>query len=144
MWGRVDIDVPCGSQAPAFARQVVRDELGAGTAPDVRAEAELIVTELVTNAVIHGVGAIRLRLAIDDDAVRGEVIDEGMGFEVEIRERSADELNGRGLWLVASLARRWGINSGSSHVWFELALRPAARTTTPPQLGDDRRPDELA
>lgn len=109
----------------------------------MHAEAELIVTELVTNAVIHGVGLVRLRLAIDGDVVRGEVIDQGTGFEVEVRERGADEVSGRGLWLVASLARRWGIHEGSSHVWFELALRPAAQTATPPQLGEERRPDEL-
>ena len=139
----VDVDVPCGPGAPSLARRLVRDQLAARAAEDVRAEAELIVTELVTNAVVHGVGAIRLRLAIDDDEVRGEVIDQGSGFEVEVRERGVGEVSGRGLWLVASLARRWGIHEGSSHVWFELALRRTVPTPTPPELGEQRRPDEL-
>jgi anti-sigma regulatory factor (Ser/Thr protein kinase) len=109
----------------------------------VRNEAELIVTELVTNAVVHGVGTIRLRLESDAGVVRGEVIDEGPGFEVDIREHGVEEIGGRGLWLVSSLARQWGIHDGSSHVWFELALRQAAPVTTPPKLGEHRRPCEL-
>jgi anti-sigma regulatory factor (Ser/Thr protein kinase) len=141
--GRVDVDVPCGSEAPAVARRLVRDLLGAQAARVVRAEAELIVSELVTNAVVHGVGPIRLGLAIDDDVVRGEVIDQGTGFEVEVRNRGADEVSGRGLWLVASLARRWGIHEGSSNVWFELALRPGRADREAPLLGEERRPDEL-
>ena len=143
MSGRVDADVPCDPQAPAIARRLVRDHLGATAARAVRAEAELIVSELVTNAVLHGVGPIRVLLAIDDDVVRGEVIDQGTGFEVEIRERGADEVSGRGLWLVASLARRWGVHDGSSHIWFELAFRQPAPTATPPRLGEQHRPDEL-
>lgn len=143
MAGRVDVDLPCGSGAPAIARRLVRDRLGARTAPAVRAEAELIVSELVTNAVVHGVGPIRVLLAIDDDVMRGEVIDQGTGFQVEIRERGADEVSGRGLWLVASLARRWGVYDGSSHIWFELALRRPAPTATPPRLGERHRPAGL-
>jgi signal transduction histidine kinase len=141
--GHVDVGLPCGFDAPAIARRLVRDQLGPQAARVVGADAELIVSELVTNAVVHGVGAIRLRLAVDDDAVRGEVVDQGTGFEVEVCERGADEVSGRGLWLVASLARRWGVHNGSSHVWFELALRPAAPNPTPPELGEEHRPHEL-
>ena len=120
MPSRLDVTVPSGTGAPAIARRLVRDQLTALPARVVCAEVELIVSELVTNAVVHGRGTIRLRLAVDDDVVRGEVIDQGPGFVVELRERGIDACGGRGLWLVASLARRWGIHDGRSHVWFEL------------------------
>jgi anti-sigma regulatory factor (Ser/Thr protein kinase) len=107
------------------------------------AETQTVVSELVGNALVHGVGAIRLVLDVDGGAVRGEVVDEGPGFEIEVRERGLDEVGGRGLWLVASLAQRWGIHDGSSHVWFELARPPAEDAATRPELGEDSRPDEL-
>ena len=46
-----------------------------------------MVSELVTNAVIHGHGAITLKLRVDGDDVYGEVVDEGGGFEPVVRER---------------------------------------------------------
>ena len=45
-----------------------------------------MVSELVTNAVMHGQGTIRLRLQVDAGDVWGEVIDAGGGFEYEVRE----------------------------------------------------------
>jgi len=137
---RVDVEVPSGVEAPGIARRLVRAEFGAEAAT-VREDLELIVSELVTNAVIHGTGTVRLRLAAGDDAVRGEVIDEGTGFAAELCERGADECGGRGLWLVASIARSWGVHDGSSHVWFELAVHGAAPTS--PRVGEEHHPEGL-
>jgi len=91
-----------------MARRLVRRRLSADVPETVRGGAELIVTELVTNAVVHGVGTIRLRLQSGAGLVRGEVIDEGPGFEVDVREHGVEEIGGRGLWLVSSLARPVG------------------------------------
>jgi hypothetical protein len=118
--------------------------MGDDVTPLIRAEAETVVSELVSNAVVHGVGTIRLVLDVTDDAVRGEVVDEGVGFELEVRDRGVEAVGGRGLRLVGTLARRWGIHDGSSHVWFEIALGHAAPGTTPPEIGEESRPDELA
>src|SRR5690242_12399333 len=128
---RDDVELPRGPEAAAIARRLVRRRLSADVPETVRGGAELIVTELVTNAVVHGVGTIRLRLQSDAGLVRGEVIDQGPGFEVDVREHGVEEIGGRGLWLVSSLARRWGIHDGSSHVWFEFSLRPSAPGPTP-------------
>jgi hypothetical protein len=65
----------------------------------------MIVSELLTNTVVHGVGAIRLRLDTDAEVVRGEVVDEGPGFEVEVRERGVEEVGGRGLCRVVGVER---------------------------------------
>jgi anti-sigma regulatory factor (Ser/Thr protein kinase) len=139
----IDVRVPRGPQTPALARRLVRDGLSGGVSPTVLADAQVVVSELVSNAVVHGAGSIRLILDVDEAAVRGEVIDEGAGFEVDVRERGLDELGGRGLWLVSSLTRRWGIHDGSSHVWFELARPRVDADPTPPRLGEEGRPEEL-
>jgi len=104
----------------------------------------LVLTELVSNAVVHGQGEVLLRLRLDTDTVRGEVIDQGQGFEREMRVRGPEELGGRGLMLVERLTSRWGIHEGTTHVWFELPAHAAA-TDHPqqPRLGESARPDLL-
>ena len=93
--------------------------------PPVLDDLQLVVTELVTNAVIHGQGTIRLRLRLDAGDVRGDVIDEGGGFEHELREASPYAESGRGLLIVDRLSTRWGVHECSSHVWFEMPAAPA-------------------
>jgi len=106
-------------------------------------DATLIISELVSNAIEHGEGAIRLRLSVDSRGLRGEVVDEGTGFEADVREHGVEEVRGRGLWLVATLAKRWGIHDGSSHVWFELEFPEAGDRPTAPELGEEERPPKL-
>jgi anti-sigma regulatory factor (Ser/Thr protein kinase) len=98
---------------------------------------------LVTNAFRHGHGTVRLRLNLESDGLTGEVVDEGTGFEREVRAAGADVVGGRGLLIVSALVREWGIHEGSSHVWFEVGRGPTPETTTEPQLGEAARPDEL-
>jgi signal transduction histidine kinase len=92
----------------------------------------------VSNAVVHGQGAIKLAVRVDGDRVQGEVIDEGGGFEHEVRERGSEDFTGRGLLIVAALSNRWGIHEGTTHVWFELAIPDATPKLTAPQLGEDQ------
>jgi hypothetical protein len=48
------------------------------------------------------------------------VVDEGNGFEPVPRPKSSTKAGGWGLYLVEKLAARWGVSTGSTHVWFEL------------------------
>jgi hypothetical protein len=91
----------------------------------------------------HGRGEVDFRLQLDDGIVRGEVIDEGDGFEHEVRERGPDEVSGRGLFLVDALTNRWGIHEGTTHVWFELAAQTDASGPLRPRLGQGERPEAL-
>lgn len=116
-------ELPRTREAPWLARQ----RLGAWVAADLDAgelaDAKLLASELVTNALIHGHGRIEIHAELDRNILLVEVIDEGKGFERIVREQDFDRVGGRGLDLVDALASRWGIHEGSSHVWFELECR---------------------
>ncbi|MFF2331079.1 MULTISPECIES: ATP-binding protein [unclassified Streptomyces] len=114
-----------------LVRQFVRRAL-VDWACDARADDVLLcVSELVTNAVLHGVPPgrgfrIHLYLEPADGVLRIEVHDSGDG---EVRPADAgaapDAEGGRGLLLVAALADRWGVgerNPGKV-VWCEFAVR---------------------
>ena len=88
-------------------------------------DAQLLVSELVTNAIRHaGLGAddvITLVVVTGDRALRIEVCDPGRGFEVSEPDPDPSRPSGWGLYLVRELSDRWGIDrDGETRVWFEL------------------------
>ena len=93
---------------------------------DRTADAVLLVSELVTNAVKYGPehGEIRLIVAENDSAMRVTVHDTGAGPLPEMRplDRLPHEGGGHGLRLVDRVSDRWGVERGSTRVWFELDL----------------------
>lgn len=130
----LDVELPRTPTAPAAARIALRS-IGEGRLQtDVLADAAVLVTELVTNAYRHGEGAIRLRLSLNPGRLRVEVFDDGQGFEPV---RCSEDLGpgGHGLILVGSIATRWGVREGRSHVWCELAT-PAASPITSRRVAD--------
>jgi anti-sigma regulatory factor (Ser/Thr protein kinase) len=139
----LDLQLPRLQTAAVMARSAVRDRFGEQLGAYRVGELLLVVSELVTNAVLHGRGAITLNLRVARDGVYGEVVDQGAGFEREVRERGSDEFNGRGLTIVDALSRRWGIHEGTTHVWFELGDSDDPPEFTEPELGEDERPRRL-
>jgi anti-sigma regulatory factor (Ser/Thr protein kinase) len=137
------VELPRLSTAGSLARSAVSDSFAEELGRDRVGELFLVVSELVTNAVLYGRGAITLKLRVDRDGIFGEVVDQGGGFEREVRERGPDELTGRGLMIVDALSRRWGIHEGTTHVWFELAQPDDPPRLTEPELGEAERPDGL-
>lgn len=104
------------------ARQFVRARL-AGEAPDLVADVELVLTELVTNASLHGEPPISIRVTRSSGHTRVEVEDSGRAMPLQAPQRT-DAMTGRGLSLVASLASAWGIRPGNGNgkvVWAELS-----------------------
>ena len=115
-----------GRGAPARARRALAGLNGslAGLAEPVR----LLVSELVTNSVLHARAGpevpIELELTASPERVRVEVCDPGPGFQPRT---AGPEPNGFGLMLVECLADRWGVDPGGrSRVWFEIDRRSAA------------------
>jgi anti-sigma regulatory factor (Ser/Thr protein kinase) len=101
---------------------LVEEHLSSEASAPALDDLKLVVSELVDNAYLHGRGEIQLKLGPGEHGVRIEVIDEGQGAAIRIRERSPDQLGGFGLRLVDGLSCAWGAYEGTTHVWAELPL----------------------
>jgi anti-sigma regulatory factor (Ser/Thr protein kinase) len=121
---RLELPLACGREASRRARDHVGAFLEAhGINGEVRQVALVIVSELVTNAVVHGAEPITLEVAIRDDTVRLEVCDgDDRAGVVAARSTRGGDTHGRGLAIVGSLAQRWGVRShrGGKGVWAEM------------------------
>jgi anti-sigma regulatory factor (Ser/Thr protein kinase) len=120
----LNTNLPRSPDSVSAARRLVNSHTTA-LAAQQREDAALMVSELVTNAVVHGVGAISLRIDFEADAVRIEVADEGNVALAPSPEAGAH--GGWGLRIVEQLADDWGVLEGSTRVWFRLR-QPHPRT----------------
>ncbi|WP_406113777.1 SpoIIE family protein phosphatase [Streptomyces sp. NBC_01014] len=107
-------------QAPRRARRLVRQALERWGLEELSDSVELLVSEVVTNAVRYAERPVTLRL-LRTDVLRCEVGDDSPQLPRQRRARETDE-GGRGLFLVNRLARRWGATrlSTGKVVWFEI------------------------
>ncbi|MFI6456639.1 ATP-binding protein [Streptosporangium amethystogenes] len=116
-----------------MARHLVRAQLtdwGYDGESDI---AELLVSELFTNALLHGRGAPIITLSFREGTLRCEVEDENPA-PLQVREESDTGENGRGLLLVDILSRSWGTDRTRTGrpgktVWFELPAQPARQAS---------------
>ncbi|MFF3518133.1 SpoIIE family protein phosphatase [Streptomyces sp. NPDC002573] len=129
-------ELPSEPAAARIARQAAARQLSAWGLEHLATNVELIVSELVTNAIRHGQEPNRLRL-IQHQVLTCEVFDGNTSHPRPRHPRILDE-NGRGLFLVAQLSRRWGSRSATDGkvVWAEqdLPARPSPDARRP---GDD-------
>jgi anti-sigma regulatory factor (Ser/Thr protein kinase) len=127
---RLERELPVAPEAASEARHALdglSGELPDGRMRDVR----LLVSELVTNAVRHANLAagdvIGLVIEVAEQKLRVEVHDSGGGFIPSTPSPDPARPSGWGLYLVAELADRWGVDSDErTLVWFELDRRAAA------------------
>ncbi|MFD8545242.1 SpoIIE family protein phosphatase, partial [Streptomyces sp. NPDC059649] len=112
------------AQTAGQARRLARRALARWGLDDLTDQLELLVSEVVTNAVRYAERPITLRL-LRTDVLRCEVGDDVPQLPRLRQARPSDE-GGRGLYLVNRMARRWGATrlSMGKVVWFELSMPP--------------------
>ncbi|MET9871633.1 SpoIIE family protein phosphatase [Streptomyces sp. NPDC006386] len=116
-------DIPADPALVAPIRKQVVDQLERWGLLEATFTAELVVSELVTNAIRYGAPPIRLRLIHDASTLICEVSDTNHTAPHLRRAKTWDE-GGRGLLLVAQLTQRWGSRhtAEGKTIWAELAL----------------------
>ncbi|MFE9644095.1 SpoIIE family protein phosphatase [Streptomyces sp. NPDC006365] len=116
-------DVPTDPALVARTRKYAVEQLDVWGLDEAAFAAELVVSELVTNAIRHGSPPIRLRLIHDDATLICEVSD-GSSTAPHLRRAKTFDEGGRGLLLVAQLTERWGSRhtDDGKTIWAELAL----------------------
>lgn len=126
----VSWQLPRTPSALRRARHVTRHKLAGWGAADQSDVVELLVSELVANAMEHARGTIRLTLSMEDGLLRGEVEDDAPEMP-QLRLAGLEDEGGRGLQLVDMLSCCWG-GDRTAHgkvVWFEV---PAPLPVTAP------------
>ena len=124
----------CVPAAPSVARSAVAHALCGRVDGRVRADAELVVSELVTNSVQHaGLSAddfVRIGAGVTEGVLRLEVDNPGATGAIARRDPDSEH-SGFGLRIVEALADVWGVSrKGHTRVWVELACWPATDALT--------------
>ncbi|MFG2477800.1 SpoIIE family protein phosphatase [Streptomyces fagopyri] len=124
-------ELPADPAAVSYARTHTAEKLAAWGLTDAAATTELIVSELVTNAIRHAQPPIQLRLIHHAGSLVCEVAD-GSSTSPHLRRARTFDENGRGLFIVAQLAERWGTRHGhhGKTIWAEHTHAPDQPTTT--------------
>jgi anti-sigma regulatory factor (Ser/Thr protein kinase) len=114
--------LPKAAVSAALARRAL-DRLSGEVDQRRIEDAQLLVSELIANAVEHVAenGDIELRVDNDAERLRVEVLDPGQGFTADPRRPGELAESGWGLHFVSRVADRWAADTdGSGRVWFEL------------------------
>ena len=126
------LDLPPTTASVPVARRFVRARLvdDAARSADGRADASvdvdtatLLVSEVVTNAILHARSAVTLTVDVPEDVVRITVRD-GSPVQPRVHAFAPTSATGRGLLLLDHLAKRWGVEpdpvTRGKVVWFEV------------------------
>lgn len=114
--------------APAPTLSTLRAQIAAALAGldgELVSDALLVVTELITNAYLHGRPPVRFELShpSGNGTLRVEVTDAGPDLP-EVRHPDVSQAHGRGMLLVEACATRWGVTTSADGktVWAEFAV----------------------
>ncbi len=132
---KLELTLTAGPQAASAARVALEDleqELGSRLVKDLR----LMVSELVTNSIRHASSdprdVVELRAWLNGDRFRIEVLDGGPEFAPVATRGRRQEVGGWGLYIVESLADRWGVERHGRRncVWFEIDVPQPVTTVS--------------
>ena len=129
---RAELMLPMATSAPAAARAFAQSSGCADHALDMLDDALLLISELVTNSVLHGGPPIVLAIECDGEGLHVRVRDGAPGAPV-VRQGDEEAEGGRGMSLVDLLSDTWGVepvadaHGVGKQVWFELRRSGSAR-----------------
>jgi anti-sigma regulatory factor (Ser/Thr protein kinase) len=110
---RYCLELPAHPAAVGVARHMVRD-IGRDLDAERLERAEIVVSEIVSNAVLHGSQSrrdrVRVDLAAQHDRLTGCVSDHGQRFARDPGPIREDQIGGFGLHIVQELAERWSVD----------------------------------
>jgi anti-sigma regulatory factor (Ser/Thr protein kinase) len=122
------VDLEPEPTSVTHARHIVRSHLARSCPDDIVETVALLVTELVTNALLHAGTQLHLAVDVGPDQVEVRVSD-GCPISPTLRHYGVGDATGRGLRMVSLLATAWGVDTHADGktVWCELAFagRPA-------------------
>lgn len=115
--------LPAVARGVSLSRQLVREICSLLDLDELAEVAELLVSEVVTNAVLH---ATTESLSVLVQAHHGQLLVSVADSDLQrpsMREPTADSTGGRGLYLLDSLSEHWGVDqwAGGKAVWFTLS-----------------------
>lgn len=135
--GSASMRIRGGVDAPSRARRWVLSQLEGQIASATASDVALVVSELVTNSVLHAnVGprrALTVELMILEDRLRISVIDPGSRLEPRLRPPDLERVGGIGLFFVNELSEAWGVTRdgiGGTRVWCDTLLHRAWSSTS--------------
>lgn len=128
---RADLRLPAETAAVASARRFTESWLAQWELSHLTDTMNLLVTELVTNAVVHGGTQADLKLLFDSGRLRVEVRD-GNSATPKVKKYSTTATTGRGMQIVDALADCWGTkNEGHGKVvWLEYKVQQRPRAVS--------------
>jgi anti-sigma regulatory factor (Ser/Thr protein kinase) len=112
--------LPHSPRSPSLARAIVRDALP-GVSLSTVETAQMLASELTTNAVLHAGSMLVLHVTVAEDRLWVGVEDLSSDYPLP-QQPSADAEDGRGLMLLDAIASAWGWDRTpvGKQVWFEL------------------------
>jgi anti-sigma regulatory factor (Ser/Thr protein kinase) len=131
----LDLRMPRSMEAPGLARQALRRWIADSVCRDELVEdAALLVSEAVTNAVVHACSAPRLVVTVIDGRLRVEVHD--TSHAVPVMRAPSVAVGGQGLRILARVADAWGwsVTATGKVVWTEQQLTPGPRPQVEPSI----------
>jgi anti-sigma regulatory factor (Ser/Thr protein kinase) len=129
--------LPAELTSASEARSLIREPLQRWSLSELVPTTQLLVSELVTNAIRYATGEVTLRMVLEGSLVC-EVLD-GSAALPRLRHAGRDEECGRGLEVVSQLSQRWGARRTPQGkiVWCEQALPPAPAASAPDETPGD-------
>jgi anti-sigma regulatory factor (Ser/Thr protein kinase) len=118
---RAERELPVSREAPTLAREFLRNATCVEHHSEVLEDAVLLVSELVTNSVLHGGPPVVVAVDCTGDELQVRVRD-GSPYRPAPREAGDEDESGRGLALVAEMSDDWGVDPepDGKHVWFVI------------------------